>query len=132
MCDAGVPNLVSVGAGQLNDVDAPQDDAMSAFSNAGATLSAPGVGIPVGAAPGAEGAGPAAPEDINGTSFSAPYVSMTAALMIKANPSLSATELYEALRDPSICRDLPGGRDGNGMLDPVAAVSLAKSLAHDG
>lgn len=50
-----------------------------------------------------------------------------AALMLHANPRLTTSHIQEILQ--SSARNLPGDRDGAGIIDPVAAVRRARELA---
>ena len=61
---------------------------------------------------------------ISGTSFAAPFVSGTAALIRQAHPGLTARQVVERIQNTAI--PAAGGRDfavGHGVVDPVAAVT---------
>jgi hypothetical protein len=89
-----------------------RDDTVAAFSVEGAKLGAVGVRVPI------KGA------DEDGTSFSTPFTVSVAALMIKANPRLTADQLEQALNDTSF--PVKGGLN---EVDVVKAVARAKALA---
>jgi subtilisin family serine protease len=116
-CDIPAPNLICVGASDQNDQPA-------SFSNYGAAnvdLFAPGVNI-LSTYP---NPAPALPYGyMSGTSMSAPMVSGTLALMLAANPSLSASQLKASLLasvkpEPQ----LAGLSVSGGELDAAAAVA---------
>lgn len=100
------------------------NDAKASWSSFGTyvTLSAPGAGIWTTSAGGGYGAH-------NGTSFSSPVAAGVAALMMAANPSLSATQIESLLYSTAV--DLgTAGKDsyfGNGRVNAAAAVAAAKS-----
>ncbi len=122
---SGVPGIVSVGAAALGDPSRAGDETLAVFSARGATISGVGVGLPIGPA-GEDGLA----TDVNGTSFAAPYVASVAALMLKANPALRPDDIESILMRPEVARDIAGTtRDGAGVVDPVAAVRLARDLA---
>lgn len=117
-----VPGHISVGATTLGDPTRVGDERIASFSSDGQVeVAAPGVQSPVGS-PGRNGR----PQRVDGTSFSTPYVAGVAALMLQANPNLSSSQLQEILQGTA--RDLPGHRDGAGVVDPVAAVRRAREL----
>ena len=121
---AGVPGILAVGAADIGDPTTPDDDVMGGFSSQGASVAAPGVNMPVGAA-GLDGA----PQNVQGTSFAAPYTASVGALMIRANPDISPDQLHQILTSAEATTDLGGTtRDGAGLLDPVAAVRMARAL----
>jgi serine protease len=67
-----------------------------------------------------------------GTSFSAPLVTGTAALLLSVAPALNAAEVREVLRGTA--KPFPAGstcttKCGTGILDAASAVRTAKSLA---
>lgn len=66
-------------------------------------------------------------DEAAGTSYAAPYVAGTAALLTQRYPSLSPAELRAVLRDSA--RDVgpegPDARSGGGLLDAKAAIDLA-------
>ncbi len=59
-----------------------------------------------------------------GTSAAAPHVAAVAALMLEANPNLTPTELYDALRATAIDMGAAGfdGASGFGLVDAAAAL----------
>ncbi len=121
---SGVPGVLSVGASDVKDPTDRTDDELGRFSARGAQVTAPGVNMPIGSA---DEAG--RPENLNGTSFSAPYVAGVGALMVKANPDITPDQVESILTSGAANRDLPGTtRDGAGILDPVAAVRMARDL----
>ena len=97
-------------------------DNLSSFSSWGAftVLSAPGSGIYTTIAGGGYGG-------VNGTSFSSPVAAATAALVMSANPSLSADQVQNILFSTAV--DLgAAGRDskfGYGRVNAAAAVAAA-------
>ena len=99
-------------------------DNLSSFSSWGdfTVLSAPGSGIYTTVAGGGYGG-------VNGTSFSSPIAAATAALVMSANPSLSADQVQNILFTTAV--DLgAAGRDnkfGYGRVDAAAAVAAAKA-----
>jgi serine protease len=85
------------------------------------------VQLPVGQRePSANGTRSRTPEAIDGTSFSAPYVAGTVALMLQANPSLRTSDIQHLLQ--STAKNIRGERDGAGVVDPVAAVRAARDF----
>lgn len=61
---------------------------------------------------------------ISGTSFAAPFVAGTAALVRQAHPELTARQVISRIKDTAI--PAAGGHDhalGHGVVDPVAAVT---------
>jgi len=99
-------------------------DNRSSFSSYGAfvSLSAPGVGIYTTVQGGGYGA-------VNGTSFASPVAAAVAALVMSANPSLSADQVKNILFSTAV--DLgTAGRDiyfGYGRVNAAAAVAAAKA-----
>ena len=95
------------------------------FSNVGSmvNLVAPGVDL-IGAYPMAEN--PAGTARWSGTSFSAPLVSGSAALVISAFPGLRSDEVIRKLEDTAMSVDALNpmlvGRLGAGLVQPAAAV----------
>jgi subtilisin family serine protease len=75
-----------------------------------------------------EGDGSALVIGPGGNSFSGPHAAGVAALMLSANPKLTAWEVKELMEQS--CRDIgEPGRDlkfGAGLLDALAAVRAAK------
>lgn len=133
---AGVPGILTVGATEIGDPKVLKDDKVARFSNSGAQLVAPGVALPV-ASPEVGSAahdpkkprGEQQPVEVEGTSFSAPYVASVAALMVKANPDITPDQLEKILTSKAVLKDLRGTeRDGGGVLDPVLAVRSAAAL----
>lgn len=131
---AGIPGIVSVGAVDIGDPGTRDDDRVADFSSPGADLCGPGVGWPVGLPrqlPGqhpGQGSQPLMPTDMNGTSFSSPYIASVVALMIHEDPKLTPQEIEAILLDPVVVSHVPSKglpRDGAGYVDAVAAVALA-------
>lgn len=117
-----VPGHVSVGATTLGDPARVGDERIGNFSSDGQVeVAAPGVQTPVGS-PGRDGR----PTRIDGTSFSTPYVAGVAALMLQASPRLTTAQIQEILQGTA--RNVPGHRDGAGVVDIVAAVRTAREL----
>jgi hypothetical protein len=120
---APVKGMLTVGAADLANTSKTADDSMAPESSPGADLAAPGVDLPVGMKNGKL-------TPASGTSFASPYVASVAALMVAANPKITATQIYDILLSGRVTRDLPGTTaDGKGLLDPVKAVAEAKKLA---
>lgn len=94
-------------------------DRRASFSNfgPGVDLAAPGAEIPVLLPKGAVGS-------LSGTSFAAPHVSGTLALILSANPRLSAKEAVEVLL--RTCEGLNTTGIGRGLVDAHEAVSEAR------
>jgi membrane-anchored mycosin MYCP len=66
------------------------------------------------------------PSEIQGTSFAAPYVAGTAALIRERFPNLNARQVMERIKATSSHPAAAGGRDslvGYGMINPVAALT---------
>jgi type VII secretion-associated serine protease mycosin len=118
MYPAAYPEAVAVAA-----VDT--DRSHPAFGNTGSYIdvAAPGVGIVS-----TWGSSPTAYASATGTSMATPFVSAEAALIISANPALSATRITKIIE--STATDLgPGGVDpifGHGLINPNAAVGVAR------
>lgn len=100
-----------------------RDDCPARFSNRGpeVDLSAPGAEIPALLPQGAVGT-------LSGTSFAAPHVSGTLALVLSANPGLSGPAAGEVLL--RTCEAWPQERPGfgRGLVDAAAAVAAARNL----
>jgi subtilisin family serine protease len=100
-------------------------DNRASFSSYGAfvALSAPGAGIYTTVMGGGYGA-------VNGTSFASPVAAAVAALVMAANPSLTADQVQNILF--TTAKDLgTAGRDiyfGHGRVDAAAAVAAAKAM----
>ncbi len=62
---------------------------------------------------------------VNGTSFACPLTSGVAALMLQANPNLSATKVREILRNTADGAASPDTLYGYGIVDALAAVNHA-------
>ncbi|MDH4378632.1 MAG: S8 family serine peptidase [Vampirovibrionales bacterium] len=65
----------------------------------------------------------------SGTSASAPHTSGTIALMLQANPSLTVQQIKAILKQTATPVSHNVRLEGAGMLNPVAATLVAKSLA---
>ncbi len=116
---ASFPESIGVGA-------TTSDDGLALFSSLGPSpfgqiskpdLSAPGVGV-ISAFPGAAYAA------LNGTSMASPHVAGTAALLLSAQPSLSAIDLLSILKRTAtpLSITLPNNFTGWGRVDAYAAV----------
>ncbi|MFB6206228.1 MAG: S8 family serine peptidase [Haloglomus sp.] len=120
---ASTPGVLAVGA---YDYEA---DAVAAFSSRGPVGNRTGVGLVAPdavAAPGTETTG--------GTSFAAPYVAGTAALLLDANPNATVADLRAALTDSANDVAAPG-RDpvsGAGLLDAQDAAALLDARLQTG
>lgn len=113
---ASAPGVLAVGAYDY------ESGHVAAFSSRGPVDDRPGVGLVAPDAVAAPGTGASA-----GTSFAAPYVAGTAALLAGASPNATADDLREVLTDSA--RDVAAaGTDpvaGAGLLDARAAATLA-------
>jgi hypothetical protein len=71
----------------------------------------------------------------SGTSYAAPYVTGTVALMLAVNPCLGNVDLETILKNTSTNIDalnpLYAGKIGSGRLNAAAAVLLAQSFVHE-
>ncbi|RZS37135.1 membrane-anchored mycosin MYCP [Herbihabitans rhizosphaerae] len=66
-------------------------------------------------------------DDINGTSFAAPYVAGLAALVRERFKNLNARQVMERIKYTAMHPAAAGGRDnrvGHGMINPVAALTV--------
>src|SRR5216683_2748332 len=108
----GGDNVLSVGA-------LAPDGRLAPFSNRGALVAAPGVGILSTTAPGQY-------ERYDGTSMAAPHVSGLAALLWAARPQAKLEEIRRAILSSTV--PVPGTR--NGRID--AARAMAALLAEAG
>jgi hypothetical protein len=112
--------------GPNNNHEATPGNAATAFQhNDSVDLCAPGYNVLLSIASGNYLTG-------NGTSFSAPYVSGTVALMLAVNPCLTLEQIEQILKASAFPLDslnpLYSGKLGAGRLDAGAAVQLADSL----
>lgn len=109
------PNILVVSA--TDSADAP-----ASFTNTGTNvdLAAPGVSIYTTNRGGSYGSW-------SGTSFSAPITAGVVALVVSANPVLTAAELQKVLKDSATDRGAAGWDSGYGWgrINAAAAVSLA-------
>lgn len=99
-------------------------DAVPAFPESGpyVDIAAPGLDFQV-PAPGSGFA------DVTGTSFAAPYVTGTVALMLSAHPHLTPAQVrdrLEATADPPPV-SVPSPRYGYGIVDPLLAVTAVRA-----
>lgn len=102
----------------------------SAFSNTGAyiDIAAPGEGV-LAAIPGAKF------DEESGSSFAAPQVAGTLALVLSANPGLNATEAATVVKmtaDPGISSSGTDGQFGRGILRADNAVASAVKITPSG
>ena len=99
-------------------------DNLASFSSYGAftALSAPGAGIYTTVAGGGYGA-------VNGTSFASPVAAAVAALVMSANPSLTADQVQNILFTTAVDLGDPGRdiRFGYGRVNAAGAVAAAKA-----
>lgn len=124
---ATIPGVLSVGSVALGAATKNGDETIGDDSSTGAAIAAPGVDVPVGID--AKGKS----KDVSGTSFAAPYAAAVAALMIKANPNITPTQIEKILQSDAVTADVKGTqRDGAGVIDPVAAVRAARDLMRAG
>ncbi len=69
---------------------------------------------------------------VDGTSFAAPIVSSVIAQMLEANPLLTPAEVKQVLMETAEpLTNAPRERQGNGVLNPRAAVARALNKRHD-
>jgi type VII secretion-associated serine protease mycosin len=113
------PNVIAVAASDRND-DVP------GFPNSGNYVDI--------AAPGKDLAVPAPGHGFameSGTSFAAPYVTGTVALLLAAHPKLSPAQVRARIEDtadqPGVT--VPNARFGYGVVDPYRAVTSVQSAA---
>ncbi|RMD63590.1 MAG: hypothetical protein D6824_05115, partial [Planctomycetota bacterium] len=78
------------------------------------------------------GSGPAQYFARAGTSMAAPVVAGTIALMLQANPTLSPSEVYNALTSTAGTAATPNNDRGFGMIDALSAVQLAQRIGMPG
>lgn len=117
------PYVISVAASDTQGTPGEQgDDTVAPFSSAGdryqwnPTLAAPGTGILV----------PrwTAPNGVQyGTSFSAPYVTGSIALMLQKNPTLSFSQVKNILQNTAVHVPISHHLVGSGLINPVAALA---------
>jgi membrane-anchored mycosin MYCP len=113
------PNIIAVGATDTQDVIGP----FSEFGNY-VDITAPGVGVETPSALSGYAKN-------DGTSFAAPYVTGTVALMLAANHGMSAAEVrnrLEATADPPPA-SVPDARYGYGIVNPYLAVTSIRDDA---
>lgn len=113
------PNVIAVGATDSKDVAAP-------FSETGGyvDIAAPGAGV-VAAAP-VRGY-----VKLDGTSFAAPFVTGTVALLLAAHPDLTAAQVRDRLEATADAppASVPNNRYGYGIVNPYLAVTAVRSGA---
>jgi len=129
-----LPNYPASFAGVISVAATGSRDTAALFSNynKGVTVSAPGVNILGARSQTNQICRPYRSPDYciaSGTSFAAPYVSGTVALLLSINPKLSVSQVTAILEKSA--KDLgPKGRDdhfGYGRIDAGKAVELAKA-----
>jgi subtilisin family serine protease len=102
-----------------------QSDAIASWSNTGNNidLAAPGVSVTTTTPGGTYGAG-------SGTSFSAPVVAGVAALVMSANPSLTAAQVQDVLKQSADDLGPPGWdpQYGWGRVNAARAVAMAATV----
>jgi hypothetical protein len=115
-----VPGMIVVGSADVTDPHDPKSLQMAGSSSGGlgyTTFTTVGVDLPIGENGTLE----------SGTSFAVSIGVSIAALMTEANPKLTPNDIENILKDPRVAHDLPETeRDGAGVVDPVAAVRLAR------
>jgi subtilisin family serine protease len=105
----------------------PGNAATTHQHNASVDICAPGYDVAISAGPGWYLTN-------NGTSFAAPYVTGTVALMVAANPCISNDEIESLLRESAVNIDALNpsyaGQLGAGRLNAASAVERAYNMAH--
>ena len=72
-------------------------------------------------------------QHVDGTSFAAPVVASVVAQMLEANPALTPAEVRRILlASASPVPGIAALRQGHGVVDPAAAVAVARREAHAG
>ena len=103
----------------------PGNSASTHQHNTGVDICAPGYDVALSASPGSYSTG-------NGTSFAAPYVSGTVALMLAVNPCLNSDEVEYILKETAANIDPQNqayiGLLGAGRLNAQAAVQMASTF----
>lgn len=109
-----VPGLMVIGATEYNDPKRFGDDRMTGFSSEGhIVFAAPGSKMPI-KRDGSDG---------RGTSYASPYGVGVGVLMVAANPDLTPDDIERIQRGAT--HDIPTELDGEGVIDPIAAVERA-------
>ncbi|GMU51697.1 MAG: hypothetical protein AMXMBFR33_08430 [Candidatus Xenobia bacterium] len=136
--------VLTVGAYDDKNTATHDDDTMAFFSSRGPTtrdknikpdIAAPGVNMVSHRSPGSEidHANVAKLGDyyvlLSGTSMATPVTAGVAALVVQANPNLSAREVIQVLKDTAEPRpDMMPILQGKGLVDPGAAVRKALEM----
>jgi hypothetical protein len=124
---ASFNHVISVSSvGPYDNHERYQGNAASTHQhNAGVDICAPGYDVALSASPGSYSTG-------NGTSFAAPYVSGTVALMLAVNPCLNSDEVEYILKETAANIDGQNqvyiGLLGAGRLNAQAAVQMASTF----
>lgn len=123
-------DAIVVGASHPNNTPELDDDTMALLSSTGTpthhpTLAAPGHEVIVGSeltrlAPNNNGV-------ISGTSYAAPEVVGTIALMLQKNSTLNSDDVRRILTDTAVDTSAPLESEGAGMMDPVAALNAVQN-----
>ena len=119
---AVVSNMEVSGSGHTNDA--------MARNSAPGDFAFEGTNIPVGTGhvEGPDGSAPRPTyKEVSGTSLSSPGALATAYAMLKNNPALPLDRIEGTLKDSRATYDLIGDRDSAGVVDPFAAIVLAKA-----
>lgn len=118
------PNVISVAASHPNGTADLRDDTIAPFSSVGTPNNHPLI-----AAPGQMnliGKGLLSTADVNGvtsgSSFAAPEVTATIALMLDKDPTLTFQQVKSILSSTAVDTPAPVEREGFGMMDPAAAL----------
>lgn len=117
------PLVLSVGATDSRGTASHDDDTVSTFTSpqAGADISAPGTGVYT-VIDGEKKGG-------NGTSYSAPQVAATAAVLAERYPDLTPAEIRDILQKTAVNPGLDSDLVGAGILQHDQALEMAEQLA---
>ena len=112
---ANLSGVIAVAAGDANL------QYISTSADTGADIIAPGDNILVAKSDGTW-------HEVDGTSFAAPHVTATVAMMIAADPTLTPSQILTALKDGA---DMSGGTGTVGFLNAGGALNEVTSAAND-
>jgi hypothetical protein len=124
------PYVFSVAASHPNNTPDLSDDSIAASSSPGSGEFAPTVAAPGQSVLVSQGLTQVAQNGngvTSGTSYSAPQVTGTLALMRQEDPNLSFEDAKAILTGTAVDTPAPFEKEGAGMLDPVAALDAVPS-----